>query len=187
MHLVGFIVRNSIYDLFPLRFPNIWRRVQLPSLPSSLYALPTAFHLVFIAPMTSGETYKLWRHSLCNFFVCLVTSLPLDPNILLNILFSDTLRWVHTCNVTAYYNTVSWQCWPDSCPRNVSKVGYAIRLRAFSVCCRYLVLASKGWYGYGLSRCGRATSRCTSTPAPAVTISSLWCDGQIPPAHRTSP
>jgi hypothetical protein len=30
-------------------------------------------------------------------------------------------------------------------------------------------------------------SRCTSTPAQAVTVSSLWCDGQIPTAHRTNP
>ena len=35
--------------------------------------------------------------------------------------------------------------------------------------------------------CGRATWRYTSTPAPAVTVSSLWCDDQIPTAHRTSP
>jgi hypothetical protein len=39
----------------------------------------------------------------------------------------------------------------------------------------------------GRSRCERATWRCTSTPAPAVTVSSLWCDDQIPTAHRTSP
>ena len=97
------------------------------------------------------------------------------------------LRWVHTCNITAYCNTLSWQCGRDSWLRNVSKVGYAVALRACSVCCRYLVVASKGWYGYGLSRCGRATSCCTSTPAQAVTISSLWCDGQILTAHRTSP
>jgi hypothetical protein len=30
-------------------------------------------------------------------------------------------------------------------------------LRACSVRCRYLVVTSKGWYGYGLSRSGRAT------------------------------
>ena len=41
--------------------------------------------------------------------------------------------------------------------RNVSKVGYAVKLRACSVCCRYLAVASKVWYGYGLSRCGHAT------------------------------
>ena len=66
------------------------------------------------------------------------------------------LGWVHTCNVTAYRNTVSWQCGRDSCPRNVSKVCYAITLRACSVCCRYLAVAWKGWYGYGRSGCGRA-------------------------------
>ena len=95
----------------------------------------------------------------------------------------QTLGWVNTCNFTAYRNTVSWQCGRDSWPRNVSKVGYAVTLRACSVCCRYLAVA----YGYGRNRCGRATSRCTSTPAPAVTVPSLWCDGQIPTAHRTSP
>jgi len=26
------------------------------------------------------------------------------------------LRWVHTCKVTAYRNTVSWQCGRDSWP-----------------------------------------------------------------------
>jgi hypothetical protein len=30
-------------------------------------------------------------------------------------------------------------------------------------------------------------SRCTSRPAQAVTVSSLWCDGQIPTAHLTCP
>ena len=92
------------------------------------------------------------------------------------------LGWLHTCNVTAYRNTVSWQCGRDSWPRNVSKVGYAVRLRAYLLCYRYLAVVSNGWYGYGRSRCGRATSLCTSTPAQA-----LWCDGQIPTAHRTSP
>jgi hypothetical protein len=67
---------------------------------------------------------------------------------------------VHTCNVTAYRNTASWQCGRDSRPRKVSKVGYAVTLRAFSVCCRYSAVASKGWYGYGRSRCGRATWQC---------------------------
>jgi hypothetical protein len=76
----------------------------------------------------------------------------------------DVLRWVHTCDVTAYRNTVLWQRGRDSCPRNLSKVGYAVTLRACSVCCQYLAVASKEWYGYGRSRCGRATSRCTSTP-----------------------
>jgi hypothetical protein len=72
------------------------------------------------------------------------------------------LRWVHTCNVTAYHNTVSLQCVRDSWPRNGSKVGYAVTLRACSVRCRYLAVASKGWYGYGLSRSGRATWHVTT-------------------------
>jgi len=90
----------------------------------------------------------------------------------INVLNNSVLVWVHTCNITAYRNTVSWHCGRDSCTRNISKVGYAVTLRAFSVCCRYLTVA---------------TSRCTCTPAQAVTVSSLWCDGQIPTAHRTSP
>jgi len=71
----------------------------------------------------------------------------------------NLLGWVHTCNVTAYRNTVSWHCGRNSWPRNVSKFGYAVTLRACSVCCRYLAVASKGWYCYGLSGCGRATWR----------------------------
>jgi hypothetical protein len=69
----------------------------------------------------------------------------------------DVLGCVHTCDVTAYRDTVSWQCGRDSYPRNVSKVCYAVTLRAFTACCRYLAVASKGWYGYVLSRFRRAT------------------------------
>ena len=71
--------------------------------------------------------------------------------------WSYLLGWVHTCIVTAYRNTVSWQCGRDSWPHNVSKVGYAVTLGACSVRCRYLAVTSKGWYG------------------------------QIPTAHRKSP
>jgi hypothetical protein len=42
------------------------------------------------------------------------------------------LRWVHTCNVTAYRNTESLQCGRDSWPRNVSKLGYTVTLLACS-------------------------------------------------------
>jgi len=73
----------------------------------------------------------------------------------------SVLRWVQTCNVTAYLNAVSRHCRRDSWPRNVSKVGYAVSLRACLVPCRYLVVASKGWYVYGLSRSERATWRVT--------------------------
>jgi hypothetical protein len=71
-------------------------------------------------------------------------------------------RWVHTCNITSYRDTASWQCGWDLWPRNVSKVGYLLTLRARSGSCRYLAITSKGWYGYGLSRSGRATWHVTT-------------------------
>jgi hypothetical protein len=87
--------------------------------------------------------------------------------ICLNFWFQGAvLRWVLTCNVTAYHNTVLWQCGWDSCPRNISKVGYAVMLWSCSVCFRYLAITSKGWYDYGLSRSGRTmwliTTVCSS-------------------------
>jgi len=57
---------------------------------------------------------------------------------------SEPLIWAHAFNVTAYRNTVSWQCGPDSWPRNLSKVGYAVTLLACSVRCLYMAVASKG-------------------------------------------
>jgi hypothetical protein len=78
------------------------------------------------------------------------------------------LRCIHTCTVTAYRNAVSWQCGRDSWSRNVSKVAYAVTLRACSVCCRYLAVASKGWYGYGLS-----WSECATWHVTAVRSSRL--------------
>jgi hypothetical protein len=50
----------------------------------------------------------------------------------------------------------------DSWPRTVPKLGYAVTLRACSVRCRYLAVASKGWYGYGLSMSGRTTWHVTT-------------------------
>jgi len=85
------------------------------------------------------------------------------------------LGWVHTCNVTAYRNTVSWHCGRDSCPRNVPKVGYAVTLRACSVRCRYLAVASKGWYGYGQSRGGRATY---PVPLKDFRRDTMWLSGK---------
>ena len=48
--------------------------------------------------------------------------------VLLSKAWWHFIEWVHTSNVTAYRNTVSWQCGRDSCPRNVSKVDYAVTL-----------------------------------------------------------
>ena len=99
-------------------------------------------------------------------FVFRKSALPLSPYcpVLCRQLISnmETLSWVHICNVTAYRNAESWRCGRDSWPRNVTKVGYAVTLRACSACCWYLVVASKGWCGYGLSRCERATWHVTT-------------------------
>jgi hypothetical protein len=43
---------------------------------------------------------------------------------------SRLIKVVHTCNVTAFRFTVSWQCGRGSWPRNLSKVGYGVTLRA---------------------------------------------------------
>jgi hypothetical protein len=69
--------------------------------------------------------------------------------------------------VTTHSNTVSWQCGHDPWPHNASKVGHAVKLRACSACCRYLAIASKGWYGHGLSRSGCATWHVTTVRCSA--------------------
>jgi hypothetical protein len=76
------------------------------------------------------------------------------------------LRCVHICDVNANRNTVSWQCGRDSLPHNVSKFDYAVTLRACSVRCRYLVVASMGLYSYGLRKSGRATWPVTTVRSP---------------------
>jgi hypothetical protein len=93
----------------------------------------------------------------------LLTSTYSSQPVLVTLAVHLLLGWVHTCNVTAYRNTALWQCGRGSWPRNVSEVCYAVTLRACSVCCWYLAVASKGWYGYGRSRCGSATWHVTTT------------------------
>jgi hypothetical protein len=92
-----------------------------------------------------------WNVTLCWWILVSKDSASRSPRRI------DFLMWLHTCNVTAYRNAVSWQCGRDSWPRNVSKRVYAVTLRACSMRCRYLAVASKGWYGYDLSSSGRAT------------------------------
>jgi hypothetical protein len=100
------------------------------------------------------------------------------------------------CNVTAYRNTVSWQCGRGWWPRNISKVGYAVTLRTCSLRSPYLSVASKGWYGYGLRRSGRATWYVTtvrSSRLPYIhnasgsrnTLGTPWCNAsRIPLCHE---
>jgi hypothetical protein len=63
---------------------------------------------------------------------------------------------VQICNVTTYHNIISWPCGRYSWPHNVSKVGYVVTLRACWVRCQCLAVASRWWYGYGLSKYSRA-------------------------------
>jgi hypothetical protein len=97
-----------------------------------------------------------------------------------------TLRWVHTCHVTTYRNAVTLQVTDTihSYDLNFHPVPHAVTVSyerytvGFRVC-------------YGSQKVrgadGGDVSRCTFRPAQAVTVSSLWCDGQIPTAHRTLP
>jgi len=60
-------------------------------------------HLIildFITRTKLGEEYRSWSSSLCSFHHSPVTSSLLDPNILLNTVFSNTLRLRFFLNVT---------------------------------------------------------------------------------------
>jgi len=80
-----------------------------------------------------------------SFCLCLI-SMPVSYFLFMAVLYCVIVA----CSFKGGYTLVTL-------PRNVSDVGYAVRLRACSVCCWYSAVASKGGYGYGLSRCGRAT------------------------------
>jgi hypothetical protein len=47
--------------------------------------------LLYLIILISGEEYNLWRFSFCCFLQSPVTSFLLDSNIVLDILFSNTL------------------------------------------------------------------------------------------------
>ena len=110
----------------PVHVPTSWRSIILLSthlrlgLPSGLF--PTGFptktlytslssptratcpaHLIlfdFITPTILGEEYKSFSSSLCNLLHFSVTLSLLGPNILLNNVFSNTLSFLSSLNVS---------------------------------------------------------------------------------------
>jgi hypothetical protein len=105
--------------------------------------------------------------------------------VLVSTSLQMTLKVGTYCNITAYRNTVLW---------HVSKVGYVVMLRACSVRHRYLAVASKGWYGYGM-RSGRATWHVTTfRPSHLLynhdasgshnKLGTPWCNARRIPLHH---
>ena len=85
--------------LFPSGFPSKTLYTLLSS-PIRATCPAHLFLLDFITRTILGEQYKPFSSSLCNLLHSPVTSSLLDPNILLNTMFSNTLSFLSPLNVS---------------------------------------------------------------------------------------
>jgi hypothetical protein len=106
---------GSPQGLFPSSFPNKTLYTLLPS-PSRAICPAQLIFPDFITHTILGEDYRSWSSSLWSFLHSPITPSLLDPNILFNTLFSNTLSLHSSINVS---DEVSY---PDKTTGKISSV-----------------------------------------------------------------